>query len=72
MLFKHTYYRRVKTELVMTVTPQIVRPHPDRVRVALPTDRGPMSPEEIRTRPAESTRRLAAALRIPMNACKPE
>jgi len=51
MLFKHTYYRRVKTELVMTVTPQIVRPFGSAVRVALPTDRGPMSPEEIRTRP---------------------
>ena len=51
MLFKHTYYRRVKTELVMTVTPQIVRPLPTGVRAALPTDRGPMSPEEIRTRP---------------------
>ena len=50
-LFKHTYYRRVKTELVMTVTPQIVRPFGAAVRVALPTDRGPMSPEEIRTRP---------------------
>ena len=50
-LFKHTYYRRVKTELVMTVTPQIVRPIPTGVRVALPTDRGPMSPEEIRTYP---------------------
>jgi pilus assembly protein CpaC len=48
--FRHTYYRRIKTELVMTVTPQIVRPLSSRVRVALPTDRGPMSPEEIRTR----------------------
>jgi len=50
-LFKHTYYRRVKSELVMTVTPQIVRPIPPAVRVALPTDRGPMSPTEIRTQP---------------------
>jgi pilus assembly protein CpaC len=49
-LFKHTYYRRVKSELVMTVTPQIVRPIPTAVRVALPTDRGPMNPDEIRTR----------------------
>jgi pilus assembly protein CpaC len=50
-LFKHTYYHQVKTELVMTVTPHIVRPFGSEVRVALPTDRGPMSPEEIRTRP---------------------
>jgi pilus assembly protein CpaC len=50
-LFKHTYYRRVKSELVMTVTPQIVRPIPPAVRVALPTDHGPMTPAEIRTQP---------------------
>ncbi len=49
--FKHTYYRRTKSELVMTVTPQIIRPLSAGIRVALPTDRGPMSPEEVRTQP---------------------
>ncbi|HKD66753.1 MAG TPA: pilus assembly protein N-terminal domain-containing protein [Candidatus Binataceae bacterium] len=50
-LFKHTYYHRTKSELVMTVTPQIIRPIPAGVRVALPTEHGPLTPEEIRTRP---------------------
>lgn len=50
-LFKHTYWRHTKSELVMTVTPQIIRPIPVGIRVALPTDHGPLSPEEIRTRP---------------------
>jgi pilus assembly protein CpaC len=50
-LFKHTSYHRTKSELVMTVTPEIIRPIPAGTRVALPTDRGPLSPEEIRTRP---------------------
>jgi len=34
----------------MTVTPQIVAPLPPSGRVALPTDRGPMNFEEIKTR----------------------
>jgi Flp pilus assembly secretin CpaC len=51
MLFKHTYYHRVKSELVMTVTPEIIRALPAGARVALPTDHGPLSPEEARTRP---------------------
>ncbi len=50
-LFRHTYYNRNKTELVMTVTPQIIRPIPAGIRVALPTDHGPLSPQEVRTRP---------------------
>ena len=49
-LFKHTYYRKLKTELVMTVTPEIIRPIPAGSRLALPTDRGPMTPGEVRTR----------------------
>jgi Flp pilus assembly secretin CpaC len=49
--FKHTYYHRNRSELIMTVTPQIIRPIPPGIRVALPTERGPMSPEDVRTRP---------------------
>jgi pilus assembly protein CpaC len=49
--FRHTYYHRNKTELIMTVTAQIIRPIPAGTRVALPTDRGPMSPEDVRTLP---------------------
>jgi pilus assembly protein CpaC len=49
--FKHTSYHRNKTELIMTVTAQIIRPVPAGVRVALPTDHGPMNPAEVRTQP---------------------
>jgi pilus assembly protein CpaC len=52
-LFKHTSYQRNKSELVMTVTPEIIRPIPTGIRVALPTDRGPMTPAEISTRPLD-------------------
>lgn len=50
-LFRNTYWTKQKTELVMAVTPHIVRPIPAEGQLALPTDNvGPMSPEEIRTR----------------------
>ena len=49
-LFRNTSYRNNQTDLVMTVTPQIVAPLPSNGRVALPTDRGPMNFEEIKTR----------------------
>jgi len=49
-LFRNTSYSNNQTDLVMTVTPQIVAPLPSNGRVALPTDRGPMNFEEIKTR----------------------
>jgi len=49
-LFRNTSYNNTQTDLVMTVTPQIVAPLPSTGRVALPTDRGPMTFEEIKTR----------------------
>ncbi len=49
-LFRNTTYNNTQTDLVMTVTPQIVAPLPSNGRVALPTDRGPMNFEEIKTR----------------------
>lgn len=49
-LFRNTAYKNNQTDLVMTVTPQIVAPLPSNGRVALPTDRGPMNFEEIKTR----------------------
>jgi pilus assembly protein CpaC len=50
ILFKHTQYNDQESDLVMTVTPQIVQPLPGNGEAALPTDRGPMTTEEIRTR----------------------
>ena len=49
-LFRNTSYNNSQTDLVMTVTPQIVAPLPSNGRAALPTDRGPMNFEEIKTR----------------------
>jgi pilus assembly protein CpaC len=49
-LFRNTSYTNTQSDLVMTVTPQIVAPLPSNGRVALPTDRGPMNSEEIQTR----------------------
>ncbi|MBF6561456.1 MAG: pilus assembly protein N-terminal domain-containing protein [Candidatus Binataceae bacterium] len=58
-LFRNTAYSDQKTDLVMSVTPQIVRPLPDNGEVALPTDRGPLTAQEIRTQrvyPSDASR----------------
>ncbi len=49
-LFRNTNWQVVETDLVMAVTPQIVNPLPPAGRVFLPTERGPLSHQEIRTR----------------------
>ncbi len=49
--FRTSNYNHSKTELVMTVTPEIVQPIPTNGEVALPTERPPLSREEIRTGP---------------------
>ncbi|MGH7842449.1 MAG: pilus assembly protein N-terminal domain-containing protein, partial [Candidatus Binataceae bacterium] len=48
-LFRHTTYSDQNTDLVMSVTPQIVQALPANGQVAAPTARGPLSDEEIRT-----------------------
>jgi pilus assembly protein CpaC len=48
-LFKHTTYNDTNTDLVMSVTPQIVQPLPSNGRVADPVDRGPINQQEIQT-----------------------
>jgi Flp pilus assembly secretin CpaC len=52
-LFRNTYYHHEKTELVMTVTPQIVRPIPASGQLELPIERGQMTSDEVRTKPLE-------------------
>lgn len=47
-LFRNTSYSNTNTDLVMTVTPQIVSPF--KGRAELPTDRGPLTSGEIATR----------------------
>ncbi|MGH7864058.1 MAG: pilus assembly protein N-terminal domain-containing protein [Candidatus Binataceae bacterium] len=49
-LFRNTSYEDVKTELVMSVTPQIVRPLPTGGQVYLPPDGQNITPEDIRTK----------------------
>ncbi len=50
-LFRSTSYHHIKTELMMSVMPQIVQPIPADGRLALPTERGPMTEGETRTEP---------------------
>jgi pilus assembly protein CpaC len=50
-LFRNTSYQNTSTELVMSVTPQLVGPIPRGGQIYLPTSRPPLSPQEIKTRP---------------------
>ena len=58
ILFRNTVYQDTLTELVVVVTPHLVQPLEPGTQVALPTDRGPLTNEEIRTQqnPFEATR----------------
>jgi Flp pilus assembly secretin CpaC len=51
--FHNTYWSDKETDLVMSVTPEIVRPLPYGGQVFLPTGRGNLSPEEIKTKPLD-------------------
>jgi len=48
-LFRNTDWTDSETDLVMSVTPEIVRPLPSGSQVYLPTARPPLSPEEVKT-----------------------
>ena len=48
-LFRHTQYTDQSSDLVMTVTPQIVQPLPSNGTPFLPPERGPLTSDEIRT-----------------------
>jgi len=52
-LFRTTSYSDQESDLVMSVTPEIIRPLPQGGQVFLPTNRGEMSAEEIKTKPIE-------------------
>ncbi len=49
-LFRNTSYQNTQSDLVMSVTPQIVRPIPQGGRVFEPTSSGPMTAQEIVTK----------------------
>ncbi len=48
--FRHTYWDHNKSELLMTVTPQIIKPIPAGAQVALPIERNQMTADEVRTK----------------------
>jgi pilus assembly protein CpaC len=52
-LFRTTYWSDKESDLVMSVTPEIVRPLPPGGQVYLPTSRGDMSPANIKTVPID-------------------
>ncbi len=52
-LFSNTYWSDKETDLVMSVTPEIVRPLPPSGQVYLPTGRSDLTPEEIKTQTLE-------------------
>jgi Flp pilus assembly secretin CpaC len=52
--FRQTYWSHVKSELLMTVTPQIIQPIPPGAEVAMPIERGQMNAQEVRTKPVSS------------------
>jgi pilus assembly protein CpaC len=52
-LFRTTSYSDQETDLVMSVTPEIIQPLPPTGQVYLPTGRGDLTPDEIKTRTLE-------------------
>jgi len=48
-LFRNTDWQDTETDLVMSVSPQIVRPLPSGSQVYLPTTRPPLTAEEVKT-----------------------
>jgi pilus assembly protein CpaC len=48
--FRNTSYSRIKTELMITVTPQLVGPIPKGALIAKPTEQGGLTYTEVRTR----------------------
>jgi pilus assembly protein CpaC len=57
-VFRKTIYSDDIVELLVVVTPHLVEPLPAGTQLALPTERGPLTNKEIRTKPhpAEATR----------------
>jgi len=52
-LFRTTVYSDHESDLVMSVTPEIVRALPAGGQVFLPSSRGDLTSEEIKTKPIE-------------------
>jgi pilus assembly protein CpaC len=61
-IFATTFYTDEVIELMVVVTPFIVQPLPEGTQLALPTDRGPLTYEDVRTEEEDAE---AARPRIP-------
>jgi len=61
-VFSDTDYTDEVIELMVIVTPYVVEPLPEGTQLALPTDRGPLTHEDVRTREEDAE---AARPRIP-------
>jgi len=57
-IFRNTTYQDQVTDLMIVVQPRLVHPLAYGTAVPLPTDRGPLTPDDVRTQPspAETTR----------------
>ncbi len=53
-LFRNTSWQDQETDLVMSVRPQIVGPLPPNGQVFEPSERGPLTEDEIRTKPLDT------------------
>jgi Flp pilus assembly secretin CpaC len=61
-IFATTLYQDEVIELMVVVTPYVVEPLPEGLQLALPTDRGPLTHDDVRTREEDAE---AARPRIP-------
>jgi Flp pilus assembly secretin CpaC len=53
-IFRNTHYSDETNELMVIITPHLVRPLPPGEELALPTDRGPLTHEDVRTKPNDA------------------
>lgn len=53
-LFRTTTYSNEEDELMVVVTPRLVHPLAPTEQVQLPTDRGPLTNEDVRTKPSDA------------------
>jgi pilus assembly protein CpaC len=73
-VFRNTTYTNTRTELMVIVTPHLVAPMPPGTELALPTDRGPFTFDEIKTQPdpAEVTRPRLPGILVQPNPFDPK
>jgi Flp pilus assembly secretin CpaC len=73
-IFRNTIYSNTRTELMVIVTPHLVAPMPPGTELALPTDRGPFTFDDVKTQPdpAEVTRPRLPGILVQPNPFDPK